>query len=114
VRFDLGSWPQQLLVLVAAFKGRNTLALAVALVLTVHPLFACGWVAVVVGTYDIVGVITEVGVLVERAATGLAFSFGVQRFHIRARDVTNTVVSVSEVPLTACSLTFVLVLVIRG
>ncbi len=48
MRFDLGSWPQQLLILVA-------LALAVVvLVITLHPLFACGWHAVVVGTYSVV------------------------------------------------------------
>lgn len=62
----MGSWPQQLLVLVAAFKGRNTLALVVVvLVITVHPLFACGWVAVVVGTYSVV---TEVIIVIVNAA----------------------------------------------
>ena len=84
--FDLKSWPQQLLVLVAAFKGSFKV--------------------------EVVGHVTEA--VAVRAATVLALTFGVRRIHIRARDVTIAVASRHWVPLTASFKAFAFILVTRG
>ena len=81
----MGSWPQQLLILVAAFKGSFKVE-------------------------DIVGEFTEA--VAVRATALLALI--VVAVVIRARDVTIAVASRHWVPLTACFQTFVFILVTRG